>query len=180
MKTLALPVLTAGLALLLGGCVGIPADALRLPPDSLAIRQMQSRSYSGVDEPAMLSACANVLQDLGFTLTESETRLGVIVATKERTATEPVEIALNVIGKVASLGLQPMDYAQRQTIRASLVTRPVAAGGTGQQTVRITFQRQVFSNQGMIRRAEELKAPELFEEFYRRLAKSVALEAFAL
>lgn len=176
MKALPSLLVAAGVILLLAGCVGIPADALKLPPDSLAIRQMQSRSYEAKSEAEMLSACANVLQDLGFTLAESETRLGVIVATKERTAVDSLEVTLNVLAKVASLGLEPLDYAQRQTIRASLVTRP-ATGRAGQHTVRVTFQRQVFNNKGQVRISQQLHAKELYEEFYHRLAKSVALSA---
>lgn len=177
MKTRALPFVAAGMALLLSGCVGIPADALALPPDSLACREMQSRSCPAASETEMLSACAGVLQDLGFTLTESETRLGVIVATKERTAVDRLEVTLNVLAKVASFGLQPMDYAQRQVIRASLVTRPDAAGV--RHSVRVTFQRRVYNNQGLIRQAQQLNAPELYEEFYHRLARSLVLEALS-
>lgn len=176
MKALSLLLVAAGEILLLAGCTGIPADALKLPPDSLANRQMQSRSYQAASETEMLSSCANVLQDLGFTIAESETKLGVIVATKERTAVNSVEVTMNVLAKVASFGLQPMDYAQRQVIRASLVTRP-AAGQSGQHTVRVTFQRQVFNNQGLVRLSQQLNAKELYEEFYQRLAKSVALSA---
>lgn len=165
----------AGILSLLAGCTGIPADALKLPPDSLANRQMQSRRYSGLDESAMLSACAGVLQDLGFTISDSETKLGVIVATKERSAVDKLEVTLNVLAKVASFGIQPLDYAHRQVIRASLVTR---ASPTGQHTVRVTFQRQVYNNQGLIRLSQQLNAGELYTEFYRRLASSVALESF--
>jgi hypothetical protein len=177
MKALPSLLVAAGVMLLLSGCVGIPADALKLPPDSLANRQMQSRAFAGLAEPAMLSACAGVLQDLGFTVAESETKLGVIVATKERTAVDKLEVTLNVLAKVASFGLQPMDYAHRQVIRASLVTRPSPTGRPGQHNVRVTFQRQVYNNKGMIRLSQTLNQGELYNEFYHRLAQSVTLEA---
>lgn len=179
MKALTLLLATAGLTLLLGGCLGIPEDVLKLPPDSLANRQMQSRSYQASSEADMLSACANVLQDLGFTLSESETKLGVIVATKERSAVNHVEVTMNVLAKITTFGIQPMDYAHRQVIRASLVTRPPATGQAGQHTVRVTFQREVFNNQGVQRFSQQLNAKELYDEFYQRLAKSVALGALA-
>ena len=169
----------AGLLLLLAGCLSLPADALKLPPDSLANRRMQSRSYRLETESEMLSACANALQDLGFTLTESDTTLGVMVATKERTAVDRVEVTLNVLAKVTTFGLQPLDYAHRQVIRASLVTRPAASGSSGQHTVRVTFQRQVFNNQGAVRFSQSLNDPELYKKFYQRLAQSVALEVLA-
>jgi hypothetical protein len=69
------------IALLLCACQSTPAPAvLELPPESLADRQMQTRRFEGVAEADLLSACAAVLQDLGFNLDESEAELGLIVA----------------------------------------------------------------------------------------------------
>jgi hypothetical protein len=62
----------------------IPKEALRLSPESLSDRQMQTRKFDTKDEKFLLSASAAVMQDLGFTISESETKLGVIVAKKNR------------------------------------------------------------------------------------------------
>ena len=70
----------------LTGCAKIPKDALKLNPKSLKQRQIQTRKYETTDETRILVACATLLQDLGFNLDESETELGVIVASKMRSA----------------------------------------------------------------------------------------------
>jgi hypothetical protein len=94
--------------LLCAGCGGIPAAALQLPPESSANRQRQTRTFDGITEPALLAASAAVLQDLGFVLDESESSLGVLVASKRRSARNAGEIAGKVLlGLLALQGPQP-------------------------------------------------------------------------
>ena len=74
----------------------------------------------------LLSAAAGVLQDLGFNIDESETKLGVIVASKDRSAVTATQVAGAVA--MALLGAyMPVDKTQK--IRVSLVTRPFVASG---------------------------------------------------
>jgi hypothetical protein len=71
----------------LGACEqGIPKEALQITPETLEQRQLQTRRFDTSDEAELLSASAALLQDLGFNLDESETDLGVIVASKDRDA----------------------------------------------------------------------------------------------
>jgi hypothetical protein len=179
MKAPPLMAAAAAAVLLLAGCTGIPADALKLGPDSLANRQMQTRSFQTAKESEMLSTCAAVLQDLGFTLEESETKLGVIVASKERSAVNPIEATFAILNKITSFGIAESRYAKRQVFRASLVIRPAAPGADQQHSVRVTFQRRVFDNYDRIILSQQLNDPRLYEEFYARLAKSVALETLS-
>ena len=65
-----------------------PTKTTELSADSLQLRQLQTRRIDGSDEKALLAACVGVLQDLGFNIDESETRLGVIVASKDRSAVD--------------------------------------------------------------------------------------------
>ena len=110
------------------GCASIPKDALVPTPDSLERRQLQSRRLDGISETNLLAASAGVLQDLGFNIDESETRLGVIVASKDRSAWNAGQITAAVA--LALFGAYyPVDKTQK--IRVSLVTRPaLAADGT--------------------------------------------------
>jgi hypothetical protein len=109
---------------------------------SLERRRLQTRRIDGITEKELLSAAAGVLQDLGFNIDESETRLGVIVASKDRSAFTPSQvagaIALALFGVSSSID-------KTQKIRVSLVTRPaIAADGsarTDSQMLRITIQR---------------------------------------
>jgi len=68
------------------GCQTIPKDALTLSPESLAQRQMQTRKYETKDEAKLLAACAGLLQDMGFNIDESETKLGLMTSSKMRSA----------------------------------------------------------------------------------------------
>ncbi len=159
-------------AIILFGCAKkIPKEALQLTPESFKLRQLQTRRFDSKDEQALLSAGAGVLQDLGFTLDESETELGVIVASKDRTAVEVGQVIL-----LFFLGL-PMD--EKQKMRASLITRP--SGSDEESTlVRVTFQRIVWNTQGQVTKTEPLDEPEFYQEFFARLSKAVFLDAHEL
>jgi len=167
----------AGCLLAMGGCATIPKDALVLSPDSLERRQLQTRRIEGIGEKELLSAAAGVLQDLGFNIDESETKLGVIVASKDRSAITGSQITGAVL--LALLGAyHAVDKTQK--IRVSLVTRPaVAADGTAltdSHLLRITIQRVVRDTQGQVTRNESIEEPEIYQEFFEKLSKSVFLE----
>jgi hypothetical protein len=153
---------------------GIPKEALQLPPESMQQRQTQSRYFETSDEPAILAASAAVLQDLGFNLDESETDLGVLVASKRRDATEAGQVVLGVI--VAGLFGTNATWDDEQKIRATLVTRSSGDGGR-RITVRITFQRTVWDTEGDISRNESIDEPEIYQKFFSKLSKSIFLEA---
>ena len=75
-------------ALLLGlsGCGSVPNDALRLTSQSDQNRDRQTRRFDNVAETTLLAASAGVLQDLGFNLDESESKLGVVTASRRLTS----------------------------------------------------------------------------------------------
>lgn len=165
-------------AVMLFGCAQkIPKEALQLTPESLRLRQLQTRRFDSKNEQALLVGGAGVLQDLGFTLDEAETELGVIVASKDRSAVE----AGQVIGSVILMALTGVEtsWDKKQKIRASLVTRP--AGTEDESTlVRVTFQRIVWDTEGKISKTEPLDEPEFYQEFFAQLSKAVFLDAHEL
>ena len=157
-----------------------PKDFLKLSTDSLHSRQLESRQYETKDEAQIISACAGVLQDLGFTLDNSETELGLVVGSKERDATDVGQVTvatfsvlLSAMGGVSSDAFNYIDKVQK--IRASIVTKPDADGN--KIIVRVTFQRIVWNAQGNISRMEALKDANLYQGFFERLSKSIFLEA---
>ncbi len=159
----------------LAGCEQtIPKEALKLTEKSLEQRQAQTRRFDTADEAELLSASAAVLQDLGFNLDESETRLGLVVASKERDATETGQVIGAIL--LAVLTGVPMPIDKVQKIRASLVTRPFDESGEG-TAVRITFQRIVWNSNRQISKTEALTDPELYQRFFEKLSKAVFLEA---
>jgi hypothetical protein len=163
------------LVVLATGCQSTPSPAvLELPPESLADRQMQTRRFDGVAEADLLAACAGVLQDLGFNLDDSEAALGVIVASKHRSAGEPVKATLAWLLDVF-IDIE-IEVDKEQRIRVSLVTRPVADVEQA-FLVRVTFQRIVWNTENKITERQVLNDPELHQQFFENLSKSVFLEA---
>ncbi len=160
------------------GCQSLPKDALMLGPESLANRQLQTRRFDGLGEKDALVAGAGVLQDLGFTITESETSLGVVVGDKDRSAFRAEQIMGAVLIGILSGTIMPVD--KNQKIIASLVTRPVL-DSQGHAVpdgffVRITFARIVWNTANQITTAEQLTDIKLYEGFFDKLSKSVFLE----
>lgn len=163
------------LGLFAAGCATVPKDALRLEPESMARRQLQTRRFDGIAEPDLLAASAGVLQDLGFNLDESESRLGLIVASKQRSAVEAGQVVGSLL--LAMLGVNKA-WDQTQRIRVCLVARPASDDSASQSHfVRVTFQRIVWDTNSAVSRIEALEEPDLYEEFFQKLSQSVFLEA---
>lgn len=163
--------------LIMTGCQTIPKDALSLSPEALAQRQMQTRKYETKDEAKVLAACAGLLQDLGFSLDESETKLGVITSSKMRSAVNAGQQVAAVFVALLGGGYMPTDKEQK--MRASVITRPV---GEHEEhiVVRVTFQRIVWNTQGQVTKSESLMEPQIYQEFFDKLSKSIFLEAQAI
>jgi len=159
--------------LMLSACAqGIPPEALQWNEQSMEMRQLQTRKFDTTDEKKLLTSAAGVLQDLGFGIDESETRLGVIVGSKDRDATEAGQVAAMIL--VAALGGGAMPIDDKQKIRASVVTHKA---NSKQTNLRITFQRVVWNTQGQISKTESIEDDEIYQEFFQKLSKSVFLEA---
>ena len=161
-------------ALAIVGCQQtVPKAALELSADSLQRRQVQTRVFETTDEAELLSASAALLQDLGFTLDESEVGLGVIVASKDRDATEVGQVVGSVAMAVLFGAHVPVDDEQK--IRAALVTRRLA--DRDGYAVRLTMQRIVWNTDGKVSKTEPLDDAQMYAQFFDRLSKSVFLEA---
>jgi hypothetical protein len=150
---------------------GVPQEALMFTPESLTDRQLQTRIFETNHEGKLLEASAAVLQDLGFTIDESEVKCGVIVCSKDRNVTEFYDVGLSII---ASLFFIDYEYAIRQKVLASLVTRPLEENRIA---VRITFQHLVWDTKKELIKNERVNEPEIYQEFFSKLSKSVFLTA---
>lgn len=153
----------------------MPAAALKLSPVSLERRQQQTRKFDGRSEREILSASAAVLQDLGFNIDESESKLGLIVASKQRNAVESGQVIASVILALLTGVAPPID--DRQRIRVALVTRPASDTNPTAFFVRVTMQRTIWNTQKQISRIEAVEKQEIYQEFFDKLSKSIFLEA---
>ncbi len=158
------------------GCTPIiPKDALQLQHESLQQRQLQTRYYETTDEMKILVAATALFQDLGFSLSESETKLGVVTGIKQRDAVNAGQVTAAVV--VALLGGGVMHVDKEQTMRVSFVTRPLQ---NNRVAVRVTFQRVVINTQNRVTTQEALTDPGIYTEFYDKLSKAIFLEAHQL
>jgi hypothetical protein len=163
--------------ILVAGCVQVPPHLFLVTPEMLGQRQLETRRYDGIKEADLLSASSNVLQDVGFQLENSEPKLGVFTAVKQRSATDPGEITLAIIIGMLAGSVPPT--SKDQTIRASLIVRPVSdSNGNAlpdSHYVRITFQRSVRRTDNSVY-VQTLRDPKLYERFFEKLSKSVFIE----
>ena len=152
----------------------IPPEALELSQESLKDRQLQTRKFDTNDEAKILAACAALIQDLGFTLEESETDLGVIVATKKRDATSGAQVVGAVILAALTFVVMPID--DHQIIRSCVVTYP-SKEREGSTAVRVTFQRVIYNTMGHPTKMECIMDEKIYQEFFDKLSQSIFLEA---
>jgi len=155
-----------------GGCASqIPKNALVMRPQTIEWRQRSTRRFRTTDEKQILSASAGLLQDMGFIIESSESDLGLIVGSMDRTAVEGGQVT----GKVFVFLLLRVDVPidRNQKIRASIVTHPSG----NEIAVRATFQRIVVNDRNNISKLELLDYPQMYQEFFEKLSQAVFLEA---
>ena len=155
---------------------------------------MQTRMFETPGETELLSASAAALQDLGFQISESSREVGFLRAAKERSARQYgqeisrgllllLTLALSAVGGGNAVQSPPVDLHQQ--INASLVTRPLDVAGSRHE-VRVLFYRVVWKGEGLSgnqtiapgqQRMEMIRDPEIYQQFFARLSKSMFLEA---
>lgn len=158
------------------GCATVPTGFLKPSNDYLANRQLQMRQYDTTDETKIITSVAGLLQDLGFTLDDSETQVGFVAASKKADATNKGQVFLMAL--LGGLGNNPQAVQQcdkSQVIKASVITKPSLDGK--KTAVRVTFQRIVWNMVNQINRVETIKEPAMYQKFYDSLSKAIFLEA---
>jgi hypothetical protein len=159
------------------GCAtGPPKDLMQPTANALKLREQQSRRYETTNETALLSASAALLQDMGFNIDETNKELGIISASKTRSAVTAGQQTTAVVVALLGGGVMPTDKEQK--MRAGVVVKPL---GDGHSTiVRVTFQRIVWNTQGKVTTEEMLGTDEIYTEFFDKLSKAIFLEAHDL
>lgn len=152
----------------------VPKDVLKLSPTSLQERQLQSRKFQTNDEISLLAAGIGVLQDMGYTVEETEKEIGLITCSKNTDATDAGQVTGAIIVALLGGGAMPIDKEQK--IRVSFVTLP-SKNDPDVYIARIIFQRLIWNTQNQVTKAETIKDPTIYEGFFEKLSKSVFLEA---
>jgi hypothetical protein len=149
------------------------ADVLKLTPDSMALRQMQTRKYQTSDLRKVLDSCVGLLQDNGFTVDEISPKLGTVLGSKSREAVEAGQVAASIAFAIVFGVALPVDKEQKMS--ASIVVSNSAMDAES-AIVRVTFSRIVWNDSNAVSKAERLEAPEMYQEFFDKLSKSLFLE----
>jgi hypothetical protein len=168
-------VLVLALSLSAAGCMGVPKGFLKPSEGYLAKRQLQMRQYETTNEEQIISAVAGVLQDLSFTLDNSETKLGLVSASKQASAVHGGQVALAFLAALGGNGQAMGTCDKNQVVKASVVTH---LGLDGKKTVvRVTFQRVVWNMNNQVNRVETIADPDIYQKFFTALSKAIFLEA---
>ncbi len=160
------------ISLFLSGCGRYYGDYYMLDEQYLARRQLETRRYETQNEEALLVASAQVLQDLGFTLNESETKLGLITASKDREAGSTAG-KVGLILLAAFAGTQAV-YDTNQKIYVTLVS--TKSHNNYGYNVRVEFARVIWNNMNQVR-MEKIQDEEIYKDFFDKLSQSVFLTA---
>lgn len=157
----------------LAGCVTMD-DYYTLPENYQAARQMETRRFEAKNEEQILTAAAGVMQDLGYTIDESETNLGLITGTKDREAGSTAQkLAIVMLAAAAGDNTQPV-YDVRQRIYVTMVSTK-SKTNTG-YNVRVKFGRIVWDNTGDSR-VQQMDSENMYKEFFDKLSQSLFLVA---
>ena len=142
------------------------------------LRALQSRRFDTRDESIILQAVAGVFQDLGFQIDESRPQVGLIAGSKDRSAVEAAQVAVQVLLvflAAASRSQHRVVMDRDQRIRIAVVVRPVP--NQPSLVARATMQRVVLNTDNQMTRIETMDDPQLYQEFFNMLAQSVFLTA---
>jgi hypothetical protein len=138
------------LALASSSCAATPAQqvsALSRSDSASDVRARQTRRFDTADRALMLQASLGALQDLGFTIDESDAQTGIVVGSK----------------------------AGGDILRAQVTVRGVP--DRQETIVRAVFQRIRPRPGAMIDVGESIGDPALYQGFFERIAQSAFLTA---
>ena len=143
-------------------------------PDAkyLERRNIETRIFDTNNTKELLIASAQLLQDMGYKITETDIDIGVITASKLREKGNAFGKGLLIVA--AALNGQQAVYEDTQKFYVSIVTTKV---NNKQIKTRVTFAHVVYDNLGKVVKIEKLNDVNLYKEFFDKLGQSVFLTA---
>ncbi len=154
---------------LVSACVSYK-NLYTLDSNYLERRNIETRLFDTANTKDLLVASAQVLQDMGYTITESDAEIGVITATKKQNVMPKAgKVLMTVLS--AFNGKQEV-YDDTQMFYVSIVN---TKAGTKQTKTRVIFARIVYDNLGKISEVEKLDDTKLYTEFFDKLGQSLFL-----
>lgn len=141
---------------------GGPAGGMRSQAE---VRNFQTRSYAVADQPLVMKAMINVLQDLNFIVKTADAQLGVITAEKwSNIAHSKKEIRK---ARKQELGLSEAAVLE--------CTANVSSHGNDTR-VRVTFQQRIVGPGGTVMNVTRVEDAAFYQEFFARVDKGIFLQ----
>ncbi|MBR3627257.1 MAG: hypothetical protein IKN42_00245 [Elusimicrobia bacterium] len=161
---------------LFSGCVNTQQNLYTLDKDYLERRSIETRVFDTKNEKELLTASAQVLQDLGYSIKESDVNLGLITAEKNSDVTSKAgKVALATLS-ILSMAVDKSEttYEDVQKFYVNIVTTP-----TKEKTikVRVLFTRKSWDNKGNLFKVEKISDTKTYQQFFDKLSQSVFLTA---
>ena len=164
--------LTVFVALLSEGCAS--AGAPRVPVAPMGVREVQTRSFDGVNPATAMKAVIDMLQDGGFTIERTDATLGLIVGRRQSThRPSGGENALKWTSIVFTYGLSallPWTKTESNELEASV---NVTAIDDDSVRVRIALVRRTLDKGGRLQKAEALTQGDLYRDLFELLGRSL-------
>lgn len=151
-------------------------------PVTLEARTLESRRYDNVSEKQIAAACIATLQDMGFNLDSSDVELGYVTASKSWTPnlTKRTDTGLSATPDNA---LYQERYRVTITLRHGVSNE---ASTSPYYVVRAVFQESKLSPPShsggapIVMNGKTLIDPSIYQDFFKRLSKSLFVEGQAL
>ena len=153
----------------LGACVN-HKNLYTLEKDYLERRNIETRIFNTTENKKILISSAQVLQDMGYSISESEAKIGVLTASKLRESGSTAGKAALVV-LAAFAGTQAV-YEDSQRFYVSIVNTKI---NEKQTRVRVIFARTSYDNYGNVLTIQKLEDEQLYQEFFDKLSQSIFL-----
>lgn len=171
----------AALLALAYGCGSTPKEFVQPTAEAAAHREAQTHRFRDVSEEALLLACISVMQDLGYRVTVTEPRLGVVTGARQRPLGDWVsDLFPMALSAGITLGLHPPEamMGPPTSFRVLVTTRSVG-GEPRVHDVRVTFFRAWFvldaqGTEQRMRGALPITGPVLYQNFFAMLDATLA------
>jgi len=182
------------LIFILSSCNYVPSSLLTLQKSALEIRNLQTRNFDSNSEKNILKASISALQDMGYSIQETESSLGVITGSKEVKINSffnnksPFDFNIGInkgfsLGNSRSsrngvnigIGNSSLNRKERYNVKketnVTIVSSPT--NKINNFNLRASFQVNTYDNFGDISNSTTIKDPKLYQEFFSKISNSV-------
>jgi len=155
--------LVLGVLIMLASCV----TQIQPQMTQLQIRELQTRTYATTNTKMVMKAVLNALQDMGFTITNAQENLGLIVAVENK----------DVENKTAAMFEQIFAGYHARYAKDAITHATANISPYGKVTmVRVSFTVKVLDNKGGVVRILHIANAKIYQKFFAKIQQSIYLQ----